>query len=48
MTLVQLWSFVFGMFPTWFQAAVLGLVALFVIIIVFKIVALVLDAIPFL
>lgn len=35
-------------FPPFFIALVLGIIALFVIVIVFKIVRLVLDAIPFL
>lgn len=43
-----LWQMLFGFFPPWFQAFLLGVLAVIVIIIVFKIVAFILDAIPFL
>lgn len=43
-----LWQMLFGFFPAWFQAFLLGVLAVIVIIIVFKIVAFILDAIPFL
>lgn len=46
--MAQLWQLLFGFFPVWFQAFLLGLLALIVVIIVFKIVAFILDAIPFL
>lgn len=44
----ELWQLLFGFFPAWFQAFILGVLAVIVIIIVFKIVAFILDAIPFL
>lgn len=44
----ELWQLVFGFFPAWFQAFLLGVLALIVVLIVFKIVAFILDAIPFL
>lgn len=42
------WQMLFGFFPAWFQAFILGVLAVIVVIIVFKIVAFILDAIPFL
>lgn len=46
--MTAVWQIFFGMFPAWFQAVLLGLLALFVLFLIFKLVALVLDAIPFL
>ena len=46
--MVVLWQMLFGFLPAWFQAFLLGVLAVIVIIIVFKIVAFILDAIPFL
>lgn len=46
--MVVIWQMLFGFFPAWFQAFILGVLAVIVIIIVFKIVAFILDAIPFL
>lgn len=43
----QIWQLLFGFFPAWFQAFILGVLAAIVIIIVFKIVAFILDTIPF-
>ena len=44
----ELWQLLFGFFPAWFQAFILGVLAVIVLIIIFKIVAFILDAIPFL
>lgn len=44
----ELWQLLFGFFPAWFQAFLLGVLALIAVLIVFKIVAFILDAIPFL
>lgn len=45
---MSLWHVIFSWLPAWVQAAILGLIALVAIIVILKIVALVLDAIPFL
>lgn len=45
--MIQIWQMLFGFFPAWFQAFILGMLALIVIVIVFKIVAFILDCIPF-
>ena len=44
----QIWQLLFGFFPAWFQAFLLGLLAVIVIVIVLKVVAFILDTIPFL
>lgn len=46
--MTAVWQLLFAFFPPWFQAAVLGLIALAAIFLIFKLVALVLDSIPFL
>lgn len=46
--LVSLFTIMFSIFPAWFALAVLGFLAFSLIVIVIKIVAFVLDAIPFL
>ena len=46
--MVVLWQMLFGFFPAWFQAFLLGVLAVIVIIIVFNIVAFFLAAIPIL
>lgn len=46
--MAELWQILFGFFPAWFQAFLLGVLAVIVIVIIFKIVAFILDAIPFL
>lgn len=45
---MEVWKLVFSMFPAWFQVAVLGVLALLAIILIFKLVGMVLNAIPFL
>lgn len=45
---IQLLVVMLSIFPSWFAVLVLGFMALLVIFIVIKIVAFVLDAIPFL
>lgn len=43
-----LWSIVFGFLPAPLQVLILGIVAVFLILLVFRLIALVLDSIPFL
>lgn len=45
--MVKIWQMLFGFFPAWFQVFVLAVLAFIVVIIVFKIVAFILDCIPF-
>lgn len=42
-----LWLMLFGFFPGWFQAGLLGILAIMAIILVMRITAFVLDTIPF-
>lgn len=42
-----IWTLFFGWLPAWFQVCILGFLSLIIIIIALKIIALVLDAIPF-
>lgn len=48
MTFVQVLKYLLAFFPTWFIVVVIGFLAIFTIIIVLKLIAIVLDAIPFL
>lgn len=43
-----MWTIAFSWLPGWVQVLILGFIAIVVLILVLKIVALVLDAIPFL
>lgn len=45
--LYKFWQLCFGWFPGWFQICILCLLALFVIRLLFAIVKMVLDVIPF-
>lgn len=46
--LILVYQLMFGWLPVWFQIMVLALIGYFALIIVLKIIALVLDAIPLL
>lgn len=46
--MAALWSFVFEWLPGPVQALILGLLAFLILKIIFKVIAMVLDAIPFL
>lgn len=48
MSIVTVYQLLFSWLPVWLQVVALGLIALFMILLVFKVVAFVLDAIPFL
>lgn len=48
MSIITVYQLLFSWLPVWLQVVVLGLVALIMIMLVVKIVAFVLDAIPFL
>lgn len=48
MSVVTVYQLLFSWLPVWLQVVVLGLIALIMIILIVKIVAFVLDAIPFL
>lgn len=48
MSIVQVYQYLFSWLPVWFQVVFLGLVALVFVFLIVKIVAFVLDAIPFL
>lgn len=48
MSIVTVYQLLFSWLPVWLQVVVLGLIALVMIILIVKIVAFVLDAIPFL
>ena len=43
----SLWAFIFGFFPPWFAVCLIVLIGFMVVIIVCKIVAFILDMIPF-
>lgn len=43
-----LWSVAFGFLPVSLQVIILGLVAVVVLILIFRIIAMILDSIPFL
>lgn len=48
MTFISGFTLLLSLLPTWIQVAIVGCVALMLIILVLKLIALVLDAIPFL
>lgn len=48
MSIVTVYQLLFSWLPVWFQVVVLGLIAFLMILLVVKVVAFVLDAIPFL
>lgn len=48
MSIVTVYQLLFSWLPVWLQVVVLGLISLILIILIAKIVAFVLDAIPFL
>lgn len=43
-----IWGLLFAWLPAWVQVAILALFAIALVIVIFRIVALVLDSIPFL
>lgn len=43
-----IWTIVFGFLPAPLQVLILGIVAVMLVLLVFRLIALVLDAIPFL
>lgn len=48
MSIVTVYQLMFSWLPVWLQVVVLGFIALIIILLIVKIVAFVLDAIPFL
>ena len=47
-TLVNLWIYFFGWLPAWFQAFLIGVVGLIALLVLFWILKLIWDAIPWL
>lgn len=46
--MTAIYQLLFAWLPAWVQVVILGLIALLAVIVIFKVVAFVLDAIPFL
>lgn len=47
MIIIDIWNLFFGFLPAWFQIGILAVIALYAAIIAAKIVAFILDCIPF-